>query len=485
MIQDNNTIDIKIESSEYIKGNNIPSSTPSSLWLLPIESNVKLVNTNMTWTYNTKTFKENNKLEEFISLKKLKEALILLINEICILGGTIGLEDDKGNVKINLNNQGILWIEAKANKELDSVIPNRYVRYNSSNNYSLDCFTLNSYKFNSREVIYKTGEPIISIQITQFTCNSILISLSGQHCLFDGSTMGQFMNYWGELVKTGKINAKFNWKDRSFLMNLPEDLYKISEKKIKKPRFINYYKKNEYPQWSWKPDQSTDKKFINRIIYFTQEEIENLKKLATISQENNKEFLSSYDVLYAHFIHCIYLVQSKLNPNKYNNKIKGINIAQNYSGRNKFGFNFNNNHFGAFAFWLNGEVSYEIINNFSKLAYFIHNMHSSQTKENLIEYNSWLIPLGSIGYYENHVINDIVDKDFHISSWAKGNYYSAEFIEGIQPDYAGPSNLYLPKIMLLLDAANNKETNKKEYEVMLGLYENEYEELMKIIHKYK
>lgn len=478
MIQDN-ILDIKIEYSEYIKGDNIPPSTPSSLWLLPIENNTKLFSTNIIWVYNVKNIKKNDKLEDFISVKKIKEALILLINEISIISGTIGYEDDKGNIKINLNNQGILFLEAKSDKELDDIIPNRYTRYNKD--YDLDYFNSNSLKFNSKEVKYKVGEPIISIQITKFICNSIIISLSGQHCLFDADTMGQFMKCWTEIVKTGSIKNKINWNNRNFLMKLPDDLYKFSKKDIKKPFSINYYKKNVFPQQSSTP--LINKKIINRIIHFTQQEIENLKKEA-IKFNENKKFLSSYDVIYAYFIHCIYLIQMKLNPNKYD-KDELINISQAYNGRNKFGFNFNNNYFGSFAFWLNDKISHEKINNFSELAYFIHDMHFLQTKENLYNCNLWLIPSGNIGYYENYLINDMVDKDFHISSWAKGNHYSVEFIEGIQPDYVGPSNPCPIKIMILLDCANNKENNKTEYDMMLGLYEDEYEELMKIIHKYR
>lgn len=410
MIQDN-ILDIKIEYSEYIKGDNIPPSTPSSLWLLPIENNTKLFSTNIIWVYNVKNIKKNDKLEDFISVKKIKEALILLINEISIISGTIGYEDDKGNIKINLNNQGILFLEAKSDKELDDIIPNRYTRYNKD--YDLDYFNSNSLKFNSKEVKYKVGEPIISIQITKFICNSIIISLSGQHCLFDADTMGQFMKCWTEIVKTGSIKNKINWNNRNFLMKLPDDLYKFSKKDIKKPFSINYYKKNVFPQQSSTP--LINKKIINRIIHFTQQEIENLKKEA-IKFNENKKFLSSYDVIYA---------------------------------------------------------------------YFIHDMHFLQTKENLYNCNLWLIPSGNIGYYENYLINDMVDKDFHISSWAKGNHYSVEFIEGIQPDYVGPSNPCPIKIMILLDCANNKENNKTEYDMMLGLYEDEYEELMKIIHKYR
>lgn len=57
MIQDN-ILDIKIEYSEYIKGDNIPPSTPSSLWLLPIENNTKLFSTNIIWVYNVKNIKK-------------------------------------------------------------------------------------------------------------------------------------------------------------------------------------------------------------------------------------------------------------------------------------------------------------------------------------------------------------------------------------------------------------------------------------------
>jgi shikimate O-hydroxycinnamoyltransferase len=476
------TTQIIAQHTEFIKGNNIDPDSPSYLWCLPLENNAKHFQTNMIWAYNANA--NNNQSEEFMPIKKLKDSLILLINQLPVIAGTIGAEDSSGNLQLNVNNQGVLWAEASMSAPLEDFLPNRFSRYKPENSYALDYTALNSLELQQRPISYKPSEPILSLQLTRFSCHSLVIAVSGQHALFDGSAMGQFMIYWAQLAMTGQLTGQINWADRSFLMKLPEELKLAQEPK--KPRFINYIKREELPAWN---PPSTKGNPTSRIIHFPAGEIENLKKAACSApcsheKKENPVYLSSYDVLYAHFIHSIYSVQAKLAPGTYSDPSKSIIIAQAFNGRKAFGFNSEKNYFGQLAFWLGGEIRLSALINLQELAAFIHFMHSTQNRAELAEFNRWIIPKGKLGYSENHLLSDFMGRDFHISSWAKGRYYSADFGWG-QPDFCGPTSHLIPKVILVLDSANNRANEPAAYDIVLRLDEAEYEELMKIIHKYK
>ncbi|KAI3919434.1 hypothetical protein MKW98_030145 [Papaver atlanticum] len=116
------------------------------------------------------------------SNQTLEQGLQKALSEYREFAGRFG-SSDNGERVILLNDEGMRFIEASANCTLDEVIP-----FKSS--------TLLSFNPCEEDI-----EELALVQLTRFTCGSLILSFSSNHMVADGSFVSQFMVSWGQACR--------------------------------------------------------------------------------------------------------------------------------------------------------------------------------------------------------------------------------------------------------------------------------------------
>jgi hypothetical protein len=490
-------IQITKEFSQFIKGDKLPLSTPALIQCSPVETIVKSMTTNILWAYNNL-----NLNEQFMPVDTLKLALTKLINEIPILAGQISEEDEAGNVHIAVNNTGVVWTEAHVEATLDSIIPHRFARYPELSAtellHSVDYSALNSLSLTS-PLSYGLNQPMLSLQLTRFHCDSLVIALSSQHVLFDGSSAGQLIAAWAEITTKGYLANKIAWEDRSFL-----DFSEENKAEIPPPQFINYSKQElqqDERNGAQQPPRAQQQKrgfrseiqrnfeepVVAKLLHFTAEEVASIK--AEASRELGEEqWISSFDALYAHMIISLHHCQADEAHSMHGAQELNYNITLPYNGRRLLGFNDSHNFFGSLAFFLRASVPSSLFSrqHLSLLAQLIHCIHNTQSALSLGRFCDFLRPKKGQKYSEISQIGDVLGRDYYCTAWNKAKLYGNSDFGWGKADYCGPTKYLLRKMMIFMDSAVENEenwANQGGVDVLLGLEERKWTKLAQILRK--
>ncbi|KAF7851349.1 hypothetical protein BT93_L4080 [Corymbia citriodora subsp. variegata] len=160
----------------------------------------------------------------------LKTSLSQALSLFYPLGGRV-----KGNAAINCNDDGVLYLEAKAHFKLSEVLSNSDIN-------QLQQFL----PFSPYRVIPNIEEQVIvGVQATFFNCGSIGIGICISHKIADGASVFTFLTAWSEIAVNGvdgetilktpflKASELFQPKDINFQM--PSGV--ISKEKLLTKRF--------------------------------------------------------------------------------------------------------------------------------------------------------------------------------------------------------------------------------------------------------
>ncbi|KAI3878340.1 hypothetical protein MKX03_021800 [Papaver bracteatum] len=115
-------------------------------------------------------------------------------------------EDDNGQTIILLNDGGMSFIEASSNCTLDQAFP-------------FTTPTLLKLSANFEGV-----EELALVQLTRFTCGSLVLSFSGHHIVADGKSVSLFLNAWGQACRGLNIHPR-PFCDRNIFV--PRDPFRI------------------------------------------------------------------------------------------------------------------------------------------------------------------------------------------------------------------------------------------------------------------
>ncbi|KAI3986376.1 hypothetical protein MKX01_002221 [Papaver californicum] len=117
----------------------------------------------------------------------LEQGLRKVLSEYREWAGRFG-EDDNGQLVILLNDEGLRFIEASADCTLDQAIP----------------FTASTMlKLSPR---FEELKELALVQLTRFTCGSLVLSFSSNHIVADGVLVSQFMISWSQACRGLKIH---------------------------------------------------------------------------------------------------------------------------------------------------------------------------------------------------------------------------------------------------------------------------------------
>jgi shikimate O-hydroxycinnamoyltransferase len=439
-----------------------PSKNVESITCMAVESNTKLFPIGMIWIYENT---ENLSKDTFMPSDHLQTTLSDTLNYFPILAGRT-TEDAKGNATIHLTNEGVLYTEAECpNHTLDYFIPRTLLDegfdYEHINTSDLAVPVSNDW----------TG-PCMSIQVTRLKCNSVILTISAFHSLFDAQSAADFINAWA----SPKPLQRMPMFDKTFILYPTEEERKrIST--LTRPKDC-VFNRNINPSSATPFIQvQQQERVISKVYFFSTNELENLKKEASKDLPKSDDYISTYDALYAHMILVIaQATQTSLTDN--------IKILQSLNGRSRFVSSCSPNvlnYSGSFPFWLYGTIPSDQEPTLSSLAQLIHEMYSKQTEHSLRDYNAYLMSDdGDIS--KNQVDADIINRDFHCASWRKVNMLGANFGNGF-PIYSGPTKQFYPRYFAM------KDTHAKDgsINILLGLREQDYERMIQqnILHKYR
>ncbi|KAI3973295.1 hypothetical protein MKX01_020670 [Papaver californicum] len=185
----------------------------------------------------------------------LEQGLRKVLSEYREWAGRLG-EDENGQFVIQLNDEGMRFIEASADCALDEAIP----------------FTVSTLlELNSS---YKGVKELALVQLTRFTCESLVLSFSSNHIVADGVFVSQFMIAWAQACRGLEIHPRPLHDRNIFVPRNPYDIkfdhrcIEIAKRKIKEDSNMLPY--------------STDD-LILQILNFTPEFIAKIKNKASSS----------------------------------------------------------------------------------------------------------------------------------------------------------------------------------------------------------
>jgi shikimate O-hydroxycinnamoyltransferase len=433
--------------------------TDQSVTCMAVESNTRSGSINMIWVYSNI---ENLSKDNFMPSDYLQTTLSNTLNYFPILAGRL-TEDTKDNATIHFTNEGVVYTEAECpNQSLDYFIP----RIGSDEEFDYE--HINTSDLAVRVNNDWTG-PCVSIQVTRLKCNSVILSISAFHCLFDAQSTSFFINTWA----SAKPPEPMPMFDKTFVLHpIGQQISSITRPKdCVFSRNINSSTGSAFVQ-------EQQQRVICKAYYFSTDELENIKKEASKDLPNSSNYISTHDALYAHMILVIaQATQTSLTDN--------IKILLSLNGRSSFVASQSPtvlNYFGSFAFWLYSKIPSDQEPTLSSLAQLIHEMYSKQSEHSLRDYNAYLMSDDGV-IKKNQVDADIINRDFYCSSWRKVNMLGAKFGNSGFPIYSGPTDLLYPRYFPMMDAhATDQSVN-----ILLGLREQDYQRMIQqnILHKYR
>ncbi|OVA03039.1 Transferase [Macleaya cordata] len=230
--------------------------------------------------------------------------------------------DDNGHHVIQLNDKGLRFIEASTDCTLDQAMP-----FTPSTLLSLNP------SFNG-------VKELALVQLTRFTCGSLVVSFSANHMVADGVLVSQFLVAWGQACRGLEIDPS-PLHDRSIFA--PRDPSRV-EFDHKSVELTKGKIKEEYISPDNKPPYSRDDVILHKA-HFTPEFIAKLKsKAATSSVSGVNRPYSAFESMVAHLWRAITRVRGLT-------KFQTTEIRISVNGRRRLKPRVPNEYFGNLVLW--------------------------------------------------------------------------------------------------------------------------------------
>ena len=240
---------ITIESSRVVKPT-YNGSTPSTNQHVPLSVFDKV-------TYNTHIaviYAFNPPTPPNIAIEK---GLSKVLAEYREWAGRLG-EDAEGNLVIFLNDQGVRFVEATVDSKLRNVPPSKPTKEIQSLHPGL----------------YGVEE-LVQVQLTRFTCGSIVIGFTAHHLVADGHATSNFLVAWGLATRGLAIDPiPLHTRDTIFK---PHELPLIQYDH----RNIEYMNNKYVKTMSITDNESNEEEIVIHKVHFTNDFINKLRAKAS------------------------------------------------------------------------------------------------------------------------------------------------------------------------------------------------------------
>ncbi|KAK6926680.1 hypothetical protein RJ641_008399 [Dillenia turbinata] len=186
--------------------------------------------------------------------------------------GRLGL-NDKGDGAIFLNDEGMRFVEASIDSTLDQAMPLKPSPALLSLHPSL-----------------KGVEELVQVQLTRFSCGSLVVGYTSHHLVADGQATSNFLVAWGQACRGLDIRpVPFN--DRTLFVPREPPIFEFEHNGVE---FMNKKLKDNYIV-----EDAFDEEIVVHKVHFAVEFLAKLKARASSSNGNNERY-STFKCLVAH-----------------------------------------------------------------------------------------------------------------------------------------------------------------------------------------
>ncbi|OAY51492.1 agmatine coumaroyltransferase-2 [Manihot esculenta] len=190
--------------------------------------------------------------------------------------GRLG-EDEKGNPVIFLNDKGVKLVEASVDGKLDQLMPLKPSPFLLSLHPSL-----------------KDVEELVQVQLTRFTCGSLVVGFTAHHLVADGHSTSNFLVAWGKASR-GVDMSPIPLHDRTIFIPRKPPHFEFEH------RGVEFKTKGLLKDCPNKYDDNFVDDIIVHKVHFTLDFLSKLKARASPPLNNlqNKPY-STFESLVAH-----------------------------------------------------------------------------------------------------------------------------------------------------------------------------------------
>lgn len=238
----------------------------------------------------------------------LKRALSRTLVPYYPLSGRVQARPDGSRLEVDCRVQGAIFVEAVASGS------------QLSDFESGPCFVTERRKFLSLCVTdVLKGAPPLVMQLTWLADGAVALGVGFSHCLCDGVGSAEFLNSFAELARLGDFKGKPVWHRN--LLDMTSQSHAFCVDSVTHPEF------NQVPDVCMFESRFTQDKLTPTSVIFDRKSINELKKLAKITGQQDESSYTSFEVISAH-IWKAWATSLNLPPNQIIKLLFTINIRK-------------------------------------------------------------------------------------------------------------------------------------------------------------
>ncbi|CAM6092175.1 unnamed protein product [Calypogeia fissa] len=181
------------------KTNHVETIDTTFLDLAPVDGLIPLF-----FAYRLEDKSDANYLQLLNRLKEsLQKVLVLFFG---FAGRWIATAKGSRDRQLLCNDEGVPFIEAFVDKDLDSIVHASAAFQPVSELQGYELLGLDSTQYTQQ--MLPEGLPCLFVQVTRFRCGGVVIATTFNHMLTDGKGFFNFMTAWSDLSRTDETNVK-------------------------------------------------------------------------------------------------------------------------------------------------------------------------------------------------------------------------------------------------------------------------------------
>ncbi|XP_004513919.1 alcohol acyl transferase 1 allele GSd-like [Cicer arietinum] len=231
--------------------------------------------------YQRLYFSEIYIFKKSVKVDILKSSLSrVLVDYYPVAGRLRTSSEDENKLVVDCNGEGVLFAEASMDITAEELLIPCMTQHKSLK--KLKC------KGNTKKML---DNPLLLIQVTNLRCGGMILFISLNHVLLDGTGISQFLNDWAHLTINPNSNLTIKPYHNREMLNIrePPQIKFPHPVYIKEPEHTNY--ERNYLMWF------INQKIVHTSITFGANEILRLRKQCTTS---SFKYVTDFEVIVAH-----------------------------------------------------------------------------------------------------------------------------------------------------------------------------------------
>lgn len=411
MPYDPKAMKVRVESSRHVKPSYQGHPPPTTLRVpLSVFDNVTY-NTHIAVIYAFRPPTPSNSLVE--------KGLSRVLSEYREWAGRLG-KDPNGNPVILLNDEGVRFVEASVDTTLDKALP----------------FKPSAALLSFHPSLYGVAE-LVQVQLTRFTCGSLMVGFTAHHLVADGHATSNFLVAWGLSARSLAIDPLPLHDRATFFVPRSPPRLEFNH------RGVEFATKNMFDKG--KDDPLKDDIIVHKV-HFTKEFLAKLKAKASLGSKSIRPY-STFESLVAHLWRAVTTARGL-----DGGETTHVRISVN--GRGRLSPPVPNEYFGNLVLWAfpRAKVA-ELIR--KPLQFAAELIHDEVTKVNDGYFRSF-IDFASSGVVESENLVPTADMgksvlypNLEVDSWLRFPFYDLDFGGG-SPYYFMPSYFPVEGMLFIL-----------------------------------